>query len=450
MANKKITELTAHTSLIDNDVVPVVDITAGETKKTTWANIKSVLKTYFDTLYSTAVKATGAEIDTGSDDAKFATAKAIRDSGLLSGAVAGEINGLTEKTTLAAADLFLIEDSADSNNKKKVQKSNLGFATSVYFGGTGADGALSVASGTTTLDAGSAKVLTKNYTSINIAGGAVLTISNPNSAGTLLFLKSQGNVTIAGTIELTSMGAAAGTNGFGYFESNVHKGGDGGSGNASSTPGSAGTAGVIYDSKAFFVTPDATRLARKMIPLATGSGGGGGGSGQNALQAVGAGGRGGGALLIECAGALDFSGTINVKGGAGSSAGDEVSPNRGGNGGGGGGASGMALILYNTLTANTGTIYANGGAGGDGGNGWGSNGAVTGGGGGGGAGCYTAAGGAGGQGDGSNGSNAAGAGAGGGGGGGGTAAAQPVGGGSGGSAGASDSSLYLIAQNVYF
>jgi len=52
MADTKISDLTAHTSLIDTDVVPVVDATASATKKTTWANIKSVLKTYNDTLYA--------------------------------------------------------------------------------------------------------------------------------------------------------------------------------------------------------------------------------------------------------------------------------------------------------------------------------------------------------------------------------------------------------------
>jgi hypothetical protein len=52
MADKKISELTAFTALIDADSMPVVDSTASETKKTTWANIKSVLKTYFDTLYA--------------------------------------------------------------------------------------------------------------------------------------------------------------------------------------------------------------------------------------------------------------------------------------------------------------------------------------------------------------------------------------------------------------
>lgn len=39
--------------------------------------------------------------------------------------VAGEIAAITEKATPVSADLLLIEDSADSNNKKKVQIGNL-------------------------------------------------------------------------------------------------------------------------------------------------------------------------------------------------------------------------------------------------------------------------------------------------------------------------------------
>lgn len=66
MADAKITALTAHTALIDTDVLPVVDITATETKKTTWANIKSVLKTYFDTLYAGVTSPTFGTSITGS------------------------------------------------------------------------------------------------------------------------------------------------------------------------------------------------------------------------------------------------------------------------------------------------------------------------------------------------------------------------------------------------
>lgn len=47
------------------------------------------------------------------------------DSDAIHGNVAGEINALTEKTTPISGDLLIIEDSADSNNKKKVQAGNI-------------------------------------------------------------------------------------------------------------------------------------------------------------------------------------------------------------------------------------------------------------------------------------------------------------------------------------
>lgn len=49
--------------------------------------------------------------------------------------VAAEINGLTEKNPAVGTDLLVIEDSADSNNKKKVQIANLGISG----GGPGSD-----------------------------------------------------------------------------------------------------------------------------------------------------------------------------------------------------------------------------------------------------------------------------------------------------------------------
>lgn len=53
------------------------------------------------------------------------TAAGGSDSDAIHDNVASEISAVTEKTTLVAADLLLIEDSADSNAKKRVQITNL-------------------------------------------------------------------------------------------------------------------------------------------------------------------------------------------------------------------------------------------------------------------------------------------------------------------------------------
>ena len=91
MAIKKITQLTEATTLSDNDVMPVMidTTTTPKSRKTKWSTIKSVLKTYFDTLY------TGLDIHT-----------------------------LTGKTTPVDSDEFVITDSADSYNNKKLTWAN--------------------------------------------------------------------------------------------------------------------------------------------------------------------------------------------------------------------------------------------------------------------------------------------------------------------------------------
>ena len=235
---------------------------------------------------------------------------------------------------------------------------------------------------------------------INIAFGATLNFINPAPNGTAIFLKSQGNVTIAGTIDVSGMGAEGGSGGpavvippgsFSGFDGNggsygamsdfiaddiAHEGSPGqGSLNsgADTTPGPLASAYLNH----YLYSNTVEKLSRKNYFLSPGNGGGGGGGGGCDLTGIGGyttagggdGGRGGGALLIECAGALDFSGSIIYSGlnGANATPGTipVVTP---GGGGGGGGSEGMAFLIYATLAANSGSFVGGGGNGGDGNN----------------------------------------------------------------------------------
>lgn len=248
------------------------------------------------------------------------------------------------------------------------------------FGGDGSDGALTVAAGTTTISFGSAQTIIKNYTTINVANGATLAFSNPNTNGSVAQIKSNSSTTIAGTVDLTGMGASGGagaggggngtigTDAYGNIK-DVNKGNFGIGQSFGSTGGAAATATHIN-----------ALVFGKILSITPGAGGGGGGGGNGG--GGGAGGNGGGAVVFECAGAWNFTGTIKVTGAAGTQGTDNS--NSGGGGGGGGGA-GMIVALYNTLTSDAGTYNVTGGAGGKGGNANSGGGAAGGGGGAGGA-----------------------------------------------------------------
>jgi hypothetical protein len=245
------------------------------------------------------------------------------------------------------------------------------------FGGTGADGALSITSGTTTINLGGAAVFVKNYTSISITGTGQLAFSNPATGGTIVILKSQGNVTITSSatpaIDLRGIGSVGGTGGASGGSGGSSPQAAGGQGLAGgATAGSShnsnpaglngGAFGAWIDGLSITAAIAATSSSNPSVGSVTNVNSGlqkyhkmyvlpgGGGSGAEGGSGVtgGTGGAGGGALYLECAGALNFTGTINANG--------NVSVQGTGGTYAGGGGGGSVQILYNTLTANTGTI----------------------------------------------------------------------------------------------
>ena len=237
-------------------------------------------------------------------------------------------------------------NAAGDVNMTSATISDVAINTKGNFGGDGSDGALTIASGTTTIDLANAKVTTKNYTSISITGTGALAFSNPHASGSIIILKSQGAVTLTSSanpnITLVGMGAAGGavsstgTTAVPLTDTAAHGG----------LRGGLNTGGAIYANSGLY-TIDAGKYRAFGLFLACGSGGGGG-------DGVGTGSAGGGALVIECAGALNCTGNISVAGATGSY---------------GGGSGGSCVVFYNTATATSGTISDAGGAGGNAANG---------------------------------------------------------------------------------
>ena len=267
---------------------------------------------------------------------------------------------------------------------------NAAIAAAAKFGGTGTDGALSISSGTTTLDFASAQYIVKNYTSISITSTGVLGFSNPHANGSIAVLKSQGNVTITSAttpaVDLRGMGAQGGSannpGSNGTSTGASPHGGYVGAYSTYTTTNAQNLMGFAWGGRG--VQGATSALTLKTPILFAGAGGAGGNSHS---QFGGTGSRGGGGLYIECKGNLNITSTFNASGtvggnGSGSAGGGvDGSGGQGGGGyvdatvpstsvsaagdGGGGGGGGSIVILYNgTLTANTATFTVAGGGGG--------------------------------------------------------------------------------------
>jgi hypothetical protein len=225
-------------------------------------------------------------------------------------------------------------------------------------GSTGSDGALNItAPGVTYLDPKAMMINPKgdnifNFTTINIASGSVLKISEVKVHGPVYFL-AQGDVNINGAIDLRgddSPGATAtaaeqnpafaGSGGYSGGLGGVH-----GDPSHQALPGNGPGGGAVGDINTPYAAGGAFTTNRFLVPLVGGSGGGGtNDNGQYGAQ----GGAGGGALLIASSTTITISGNgvgivngivngeINARGGSGS-------------GRGCGGAGGAVRLVANSI-----------------------------------------------------------------------------------------------------
>ncbi|MCC6561361.1 MAG: hypothetical protein IT478_08395 [Xanthomonadales bacterium] len=257
-------------------------------------------------------------------------------------------------------------------------------------GSTGADGSLAPAASTEILLPESGIL---NYTSINIPAGVTVRFTQ-NASNTPVVLLVQGNVEIAGIIDVSGRDAPAAAGG---GDGNVaddglpgqggpggFAGGAGGQEDANAVAatsrrvsqsgiGPGGGIAVTNTSQAWCAggggsfgtlgevcsgSTSSSYGSADLLPLIGGSGGAGG-LGSATLTAAGGGG-GGGAILFAVTGTLRITGSIFANGGAGGSVG--VAYNTGSTPGGGG--SGGAIRLVATRLEGNGILSTNGGAGG--------------------------------------------------------------------------------------
>ena len=325
---------------------------------------------------------TTADIDAGTTTGATGASLAVRPDQLAASIYNTRLPSATEKQALvgtsgtpSSSNKYVTND--DTTGTGSIVRSSV--TTGIQkFGGTGSDGALSISSGTTTINLGATAYVEKNYTSISITGTGVLAFSNPHANGTTIVLRSQGNVTLTSStapmLDASGMGAATLTQAasLGESASTIAAVGTVGSAGANASGGAAGAAYSVLALELY--TDSSNKLLKRIVNLYPGSGGATGANGYvraGVAGTGGAGGRGGGALYVECAGALNFTTAsgISVAGASGSNGTTATGTCATGGGGGSGGRGGMFVMLYNTLTANSGTVNISSGAGGNGGNG---------------------------------------------------------------------------------
>jgi hypothetical protein len=209
MADAKISELTGYTTPLDADVIPVVDTANTTTKKTTWANLKATLKTYFDTLYTGApttivgITGTTAQFNTALTDNDFATlagSETLTNKTLTAPVMTAPVLGTPTSGTLTnATGLPIAGLVASTSTAIGVGSIELGHATNTTISRPSA-GDIAV-EGNIVYRAGGTDVPLAD-------GGTGASLTDPNadrvmfwddSAGTVTWLTMGTNLTITGT-----------------------------------------------------------------------------------------------------------------------------------------------------------------------------------------------------------------------------------------------------------
>jgi hypothetical protein len=218
-----------------------------------------------------------------------------------------------------------------------------------------------------------------NCESVTVSLGQTITFSG---ASDYIIIRSQGDVNILGTLELSANGVTPGPGG--TASGVVQNGGEGLSGNLATDGGGGGGSGARFGtstlptagSNGTGTTPGIGAIipGTSYFPendfennFTGGAGGGTGGNGFDTSDAEigGTGGGGAGGVIIIAKGQVTISGSILANGGNGVN-GAATGTGMSGAGGGGAGSGGAVYIIGNQVNI-TGTISANGGTGGNGG-----------------------------------------------------------------------------------
>lgn len=127
IANKAVT-LAKMNDLTQSTIIGRVTASTGVPEALSAANVRTIINVADGATVN--AKATGAELDTGTDDAKFATAKAMKDSGYLSGM--GDVTAASDSAAGKVELATAAETTAGSDNERAVTPD--GLAGSTIFG----------------------------------------------------------------------------------------------------------------------------------------------------------------------------------------------------------------------------------------------------------------------------------------------------------------------------